>query len=680
MRTTKLFAAILAAGLLFSGCRQEEDYVLPDIKIGTESLEYAEQSAGQSLDVTATRDWMVRSKPDWVAVDPDRGSASSTPQKVTVTVLDNAEYNRTGEVLFSIGLAKATVKVHQAGAKGEKSLGHGTLEDPYTVEGAVAYVNSLPADTQTTENIYIKGVISAIGEEFGSFGNATFYIKDPDGGDAAFYVYRTLYLGNKKWTSKDTQIQQGDEVIICGLVVNYKGNTPETVINKSYVYSLNGQTQGSGGGGGGTPEGTGTLEDPYNAAGANAYVNTLADNAKSDKDVYIKGKISKIANNGEFGSYGNASFYISDDGETGGEDFYCYRVLYLGNREWKSGDTQIKVGDEVVICGKVTKYVSSYGTTPETVQKEAFISSLNGTTEGGGTGGGGGGGTSTASGSGTLSDPYNAAGVNAYINGFEDNGKSDADVYVKGKISKIANNGEFGSFGNATFYISDDGKTGGTDFYCYRVLYLGNREWKEGDTQIKVGDEVVICGKVTKYVSSYGTTPETVQKEAYIYSLNGKTEGGSDNGGGDNGGGDNGGGNNDAGASGNGTLDSPYNAAGAAAAVANLTWTSTSDYQTTDEVYVKGKICKIADKGTFTEGGEYGNASFYISDDGNTAGTQFYIFRTLYLGNVKFSSGKTDIKVGDEVIVKGKLMNYKGNTPETEGNKSYLYSLNGKTE
>ena len=94
---------------------------------------------------------------------------------------------------------------------------------------------------------------------------------------------------------------------------------------------------------------------------------------------------------------------------------------------------------------------------------------------------------------------------------------------------------------------------------------------------------------------------------------------------------------------------------------------------------MKGKISKIANKGTFTEGGDYGNASFYISADGATGGSEFYCFRVLYLGNQKYTSG-TDIKVGDEVIVYGKLMNYKGDTPETVANESYLYSLNGKTE
>ena len=132
-------------------------------------------------------------------------------------------------------------------------------------------------------------------------------------------------------------------------------------------------------------------------------------------------------------------------------------------------------------------------------------------------------------------------------------------------------------------------------------------------------------------------------------------------------------------ASGNGTLASPYNVAGAVAAVANLTWTSNTEYDKTDEVYVKGKISQIDNNGTYGQSGTFGNASYSISDDGTASGTQFKVYRSLYFGGVKYTSG-TDIKVGDEVIIKGKLMNYKGNTPETVANESCLYSLNGKTE
>ena len=134
-----------------------------------------------------------------------------------------------------------------------------------------------------------------------------------------------------------------------------------------------------------------------------------------------------------------------------------------------------------------------------------------------------------------------------------------------------------------------------------------------------------------------------------------------------------------AGANAKGSLANPYTPAEAAAAVAGLSWTSNTEYESTDEVYMKGKICRIASGGTYTEGGTYGNASFFLSGDGTGDG-EFQVFRALYLGNKKFEAGQTDIKVGDEVIIYGKLMNYKGNTPETVSGKAYLYSLNGKTE
>ena len=403
MKIKALFAAVLAAGLLFSGCRQDEDYVLPALQVGTESIEFGQLSSEQVVELTATREWMVRNKPEWVAVDPDRGPASSATQRVTVTVLDNSEYDRAGDVLFSIGLAKAAVSVKQAGAKGAKSKGTGTLEDPYTPEGAREAAAALGADVESATDVYIKGKISKIANngtftEGGTYGNASFYIsEDGSAGDEDFYCYRILYLGNKKYTS-GTDIAVGDEVIVCGKIVNFKGNTPETVAGKAFLYSLNGETQGGGGGQTGTPKGTGTLADPYNAAGANAAASTLTytdkDNYQKSDEVYIKGKISRIAVDNKnveqvfTAQFGNASFYISDDGSTSSE-FYVYRTLYLGNQKWQEGNTQIKVGDEVIICGKLMNY---NGKTPETVANESYIYSLNGVTEDNGQGGGGGGG------------------------------------------------------------------------------------------------------------------------------------------------------------------------------------------------------------------------------------------------------------------------------------------------
>ncbi len=145
-----------------------------------------------------------------------------------------------------------------------------------------------------------------------------------------------------------------------------------------------------------------------------------------------------------------------------------------------------------------------------------------------------------------------------------------------------------------------------------------------------------------------GNTPETVANENWLYSLNGKTDGSG-------GGGDTPSGN------GSGTLADPYTALGAIDAVKDLTWTSNTVYDKTDKVYVKGKISRIANNGTYVGGGTFGNASYWISADG-TEKDEFQIFRSLYFN------------------VYGSLMNYKGNTPETVANENWLYSLNGKTD
>lgn len=536
MRTTKLLATLLVAALAIVACKQDEDYVLPSITLSTPTLDFS-AATEQSIDLLATRDWQILGKPEWVQrIEPDHGPGTSTLQRIRLIADPNEGYNREDEIVFTIGLSKATLSISQPGAKGEIPVGTGTKDDPYTVKGVLRYIETLGADVESPQDVYIKGKISEITEAFSTqYGNASFKIKGDDG--EVFTVYRALYLGNKKWTANDTQIQLNDEVVVCGKVINYKGNTPETQQNKAYVYSLNGETQGSGGGNGdnpGTASGTGTLADPYNAAGANAFIQTLADNAKSDKDIYIKGKICKIAVNKnveQFFSkeYGNASFYISDDGATGGTDFYCYQVLYLGNKKWVEGDTQIKVGDEVIICGKVTKYVSSYGTTPETARNEAYIYSLNGTTEaaggneqGGGQGGneqGGDQGGNEQGGSGTSSEIKTVT-----IAEFLAAPDSDTQKYqLTGKIANIVMDKTDSSKPNA--YGNFDLVDGDNSVYVYGLTkteqglkYDDNGKFTGGanndksfaSLNLKEGDTLTLIGYHYTYKGSNGDKIEVL--------------------------------------------------------------------------------------------------------------------------------------------------------------------------
>ncbi len=123
-------------------------------------------------------------------------------------------------------------------------------------------------------------------------------------------------------------------------------------------------------------------------------------------------------------------------------------------------------------------------------------------------------------------------------------------------------------------------------------------------------------------------------------------------------------------ATGDGTLENPYNAMGATAVAAALE----TGAKTESDVYVKGIISSI--KYSFST--QYGTATFNISDDGEDK-YSFVVYGAYYLDNQKYADEtKTNIAVGDKVIVCGKLMNYNG-TAETASGEAYLYSLNGTT-
>jgi hypothetical protein len=524
MKLRNLFMAVIAGAAALVACEQLEELGLADLSVDQAEISLPAEESSATIGLVATRDWMVSGElPEWITLSATSGEASSKPQTITVTVLENKGNDRETTINFTIGLKKASVLVKQAGAMGEIKKGSGTKDDPYTVAGVIAFVESLGADVQS-DKVYVKGVVSEVATTFaasGNYGNATFYIKDSADAEQKFYVFQTYYLGNRQWKSGDTEIKVGDQVIIYGPVVNYKGNTPETAgKGASFIYSLNDKSDGGDEPvNEGTAKGKGTLEEPYNPAGAAAFAKSLGADVQSDK-VYIKGKVSKVGTTFEAsGTYGNATFNIVD-AEDGTGDFYVFQTYYLGNRQWKSGDTEIKVGDIVIIYGPVVNYK---GNTPETAGKGAsFIYSLNGKTDGGNEEVPQG----EAKGDGTLDNPYNPAGAAAVASKLsytdKDNYQTTDPVYVTGKVSKVSTTFEAsGTYGNASFTIVD--ATDGTgSFEIYQTYYLGNRMWEIGDQEIKVGDVVIVYGPLMNYK---GNTPETVGKGAsYIYSLNGQTE------------------------------------------------------------------------------------------------------------------------------------------------------------
>ena len=86
------------------------------------------------------------------------------------------------------------------------------------------------------------------------------------------------------------------------------------------------------------------------------------------------------------------------------------------------------------------------------------------------------------------------------------------------------------------------------------------------------------------------------------------------------------------------------------------------------KVYVKGQITSIKEVSA-----SFGNATYDISDDA-TAANKLTVYRGYFYDNKHFTSND-QIKVGDVVVVYGKLVNYNNNTPQVTN--SSIYSLNG---
>ena len=355
-------------------------------------------------------------------------------------------------------------------------MGTGTETDPYNVAAANQVGATLSAG-ESTETVYIRGIVSRIDEIDPSFGNATYCISDDGTPNNQFLVYRGYSLGGEKFTSVD-ELKVGDEVIVKGTITNYNGTIELNQRNE--IYSLNGVIAG-----GETGEGDGTLESPYDVAKALS----LIANGENDPDaeVYIKGKVSEIEEISA--QFGNGTYYISVDGTTETQ-LYVYRGYYLNGEKFTSED-QLKVGDEVVILGKLTTFYDD----PQ-VGTGSKLVSVNG---------------QTGMIPGTEALPYTPSqALEVIANGEND---PDAEVYIKGKVSQIKE--VSAQFGNATYWISDDGTTD-NQLYVFRGKYLNGEEFTSED-QLKVGDEVVILGKLT----TYNGDPQ-VNTGSKIVSINGE--------------------------------------------------------------------------------------------------------------------------------------------------------------
>ena len=546
--------AVVAA--MFTGC-SDNDYdptYLSEIRVSQSYVSLNTDGGSASVDVIATGAWTVTGAPDWLTVSPASGSGSGTitfsagegvgrtaevliecegrtqhiniiqgiatvsnatcaevlagPESKTYRVtgvctkIVNTTYGNwylndgTGEVyiygtLDSKGAAKNFLSWglepgDQVTVEGPKTVYNGTVElvdvtvvkiekslikcDSLTVNGAVA--DELPLEGgEIVANLTCKGNgvaveipaeaqswLGIVGTTVGENPTVTFRVAPNDGDSRSTTVVFKTSDGKKEYTSQATIKQKAFKLP--------KGKNPA---------------------------------EPFTVAEAIKKCQEIG--GTSDGEIYYaKGKISSIKEIST--SYGNGTFNISDDG-TDNNALTCYRSFYLNNEKF-TDENQVEVGDEVIVCGKLVNYTDKNGNVTPEFSGNVYIYSIK---KGSGAGGN----------DGSLAKPYNVKEITAIAAQLAENETSEADYYFKGKISTIKYTFS-AQYGTATFFISDDGAAA-DEFQIYSAYYYGGNAWVDGNTQIAVGDEVVIYGKVCNYKG----TLETASKKAYVYSINGKT-------------------------------------------------------------------------------------------------------------------------------------------------------------
>lgn len=448
MKINKLFFASLAVLATLVGCKEKEEAPLaPFLSLDKTEVELGKDGGSVTIALTTNRDWTATPSAEWIAVEPESGSASDDAQSVTITVLPNTGNNRTASVSFSIGLAKKSVSVSQLGEGGsledatvykndfdkevaektygtsssswpfldqfdgwKNAAGTGVGSETYAYSGLSVRANSSSNggysdyDGSGSNNLFfgskayfaVQGIALPENTNYTlSFGSEKY---TQDGSSLFVHSEFHVYISNDgaKWVELEYTFPNGDKEgtwDLASTTFTVPAGTSTLGIyvgaDVASVYRLDdlslmvsskegtvidfskGVDLGLGGStGGNTPaagaKGDGTESNPYNAIAANNIASALASGASTENEVYVAGIVSYVDDISA--QYGNATYYISEDG-TRTSEFEIFRGKYLNGESFTSED-QLKVGQKVLVLGKLT----NYNGTPEMATGSKLIS------------------------------------------------------------------------------------------------------------------------------------------------------------------------------------------------------------------------------------------------------------------------------------------------------------------
>jgi hypothetical protein len=392
--------------------------------------------------------------------------------------------------------------------------GDGTLENPYNVAGVLKFISTLQPDVESDKPVYVKGKVlnnSTDEATITQHGNMNFTMIDEGNSSNTFLAWQVMAPGNQRFTSVN-DIKTGDEVIVYGKVINYKGNTPETVNRgQAYVYSINGK-----GSGGGEDTQTSTKEKPF----------TVAQAQKANGKNYVKGYIVGWVDGASIAS--GSRFDVPPSPET--------EVLLADSpNETDPANTlpiQLPVGDvtnaaelhahpellkqEVTFYGSLERYFGTAGmkgTSWVKIGDKAYgIDPETGEQEGGNEGGNEGGETTEIT----------CAKAVELTNALTDGATSTETYAITGYITEVVGKVDKNQ---QSFWIADT-PDGGQVFYSFWA------NLPEGVENFTKGSKVKITGQLIKFMKNGAVTPE--MKNAIVEILDagdGGNEGGGNEGG-----------------------------------------------------------------------------------------------------------------------------------------------------
>lgn len=109
--------------------------------------------------------------------------------------------------------------------------------EPYTVARALEIISALGNDEKTAENVYVAGVVTADAVSIDNK-TATYKIKDATVNNS-LEVYKGKGLNNADVAAGD--LQEGDQVVVYGQLMKYKGYSSTTkpeIVNPNHLYSF----------------------------------------------------------------------------------------------------------------------------------------------------------------------------------------------------------------------------------------------------------------------------------------------------------------------------------------------------------------------------------------------------------------------------------------------------------